>query len=395
MTFEGLDSEKEPFVRMRIGAEESEEKPRVLLALGDAGSAQYIAAVLPRLQELFTIEVACDTKGAAQSVLERDTPLAPLSGPIQMRDYNLVLCGTAGKAQATWRWMTENARTHGVPCLWFGDFFGSGSEADVRDLDPDWMALFDETSKQRFQALHPSVPEERLAVIGNPSFDAYVGEFAEERQGLRSKLGISEGERLVAYAASSFKQFDLQQSLDALLPWVRERGMKFSLTFHPADMVADSGRVANIREHVRASLASPERFVDTHRMASGDVSLAADMVVTDYSTEGVRAAVMGVPTVFFMPHRGPGSAQAYQESRGGERPFFPILEQGGPATGIFTVEDVPSLGTAIPRLYRGTIRESWNDSRFRMLADGRASQRFLELISRITREANNTTTREK
>jgi hypothetical protein len=384
--FEGQGTE---MVRMRFAKEKKEsnelEKTKIALVLGDAGSLAYALPMFEELRKKYHVELFVDSEGVAKKALERDGIAVPDSSvENSITGAQLVLIGTSGKATRAWRRATEEAKRQNIPCLWFGDFFGSGSESQLKDLAPDWAALFDESSRDLFKTRHPDVADGRIAVVGNPAFDRVAREGIElERAQMRGALKIQEGERLIVYSASSMAQFDLEKSLRPLLSWVRDHGVKFAIAFHPADMATMPQRVNELQEKIRDSLASPERFVSTEGYTTSQLTSAADLVVTDYSTSGVHSAIAGVPTVFFMPDDGPNSAQAYQRSRGGERPYFPILENGGPAIGIFDEESVSRLGDAIAMKYRGMIRDAWQDPRYKVLADGEAGKRFIDFVEHV------------
>jgi hypothetical protein len=296
-------------------------KKRVVVAIGDAGSAEYLLPAYRALINDFDINLYADPKGAGGNVLKKaGIPLEWCeSAELDLGQPSLVLCGTAGKAQRLWRDFTLGCRRD-VPIAWFGDFYNSGCEEAMRGLSPDYMAAFDESSAAAFMKVHPTFPATHLAVVGNPAYDTHaMFNLAEVRTHTREALKIGD-EKFVIYSASSFKQFKLAEVVGTLIPWVKRRGYRFAMRFHPADAQSEPETVGRVKVSIKETLG--KALVDIGDLGGLVLAASADLFVTDYSTEGVKASLAGVPTAFIMFE----SARAYQRSRGLKAPYFSVLD---------------------------------------------------------------------
>lgn len=352
---------------------------RILLALGDKGSYEYIRSCLPSLARTYGLSIVADPDGAAITDLEAAGIrfLAWDGGPLDTAGVSLILCGTCGKAQKLWRAATLAGQEARIPVAWFGDFFGSGAEPALADLSPDAFAAFDQSSVRRFLDRRPAFRTGRIEVVGNPAFDELPA-IVKTRMDTRKRLGLSSRDTFVRYAASSLKQFDLAETLTRVAGWVERSRLRFAVGFHPADEKSAAEDVHRLRSMLRSRLGS--LLVDTKDAPGIRLSAAADLVVTDYSTEGVKSALMGVPTVFVMLD----SARAYQRSRGGTEPFFPILEKGsGVALPIFSVREFARLDAALVPMYRDDQKKALRDPRFSPLSDGKAGERFTRFVRHV------------
>lgn len=351
-------------------------RKRILLTLGDMGSFNYVLPVIDVLRKRYDLKILVDAKGAAKDpVMRACADLRPTiwNGElVSTSNFDLVLCGTCGKAQTLWRAATVAAHQAGTMVAWFGDFFGSGSESPLKDISPDFMALFDESSAVQFMKRRPGFEREYTKVVGNPAFDA-LAHFPrpKERNRVRSLLKLTHADRFVYYSASSMKQFDLPQTLSFLTEWARARGYRFGAGFHPAD---DANVVASLKQGVMDSLGP--LFVETRAHTGLPLASSADAFITDYSTTGVEAALLGVPTAFVMFE----SAQAYQRERGGEYPFFPILKADALALGVWSPADRHKLDRMFLPEHVAALADARRAPAFHVLTDGRAKQRFLEFL---------------
>jgi len=349
------------------------------VVLGDAGSAYYVLPVLSGLREYYDVHLFVDAEGGAQGILMRSRePYRILSETDNLSRFSLIMCGISGKAPNAWIRASQVARRDGVPLLWFGDFFGSGTEIVARSLSPNLMAAFDRRSASRFRKAHPDLSSAAIAVVGNPSFDRIgsINRYAVRRVN-RNRLALTPDNRHVHYSASSIAQFDVTESFLVLEPWVRSRNLSLSIGFHPAD---DAARTTELRESLASRLGS--RLITLGaRCAVLDIALASDCFVTDYSTSGVEATVAEVPTAFLMLP----SARHYQESRGGEFPFLPLIADTDtvtPALGIFAQEGAMDR---LDRLLNPEYRERMKDRLrfdFAELCDWQAGPRFLDFVER-------------
>jgi hypothetical protein len=355
----------------------------ILVVLGDAGATDYFLAAREELMKKYSLRIVADPKGAAAEKLAKNGVAHVISArlpDVLLRDVSLVLCGTAGKAQELWKHATKAARCAGVPCAWFGDFFGSGCETAMKDFTPDRVTFFDESSMRQFLKQRPSFNTKgAVRIVGNPSYDAVATfDVQKHRVEARERIVIQDGETLVVYSASSLTQFDIMESMRALVPWVRRNAFLLGVSFHPADEKSAAEEVSKIRRYLQEEYGAG--YVGLQDVRGLPLAAAADVFVTDYSTEGIRSALLGVPTAFLLLP----SVAKYQESRGGTHPFFPILDGlgGEPAAmGVFAHDDCYRLlSLLLKKETPKALSCARMQPRFRTLADGEATRRFLDFV---------------
>ncbi|HEY4519571.1 MAG TPA: hypothetical protein VJH33_00840 [Candidatus Paceibacterota bacterium] len=373
---------------------------KIIVAVGDAGAWQYFKPIFQQLRDHYDVELLADINGAAivelmrENVSHRATDGRYLLERDGLHGVSAILCGTAGKVFDLWRNATD-ASIGRVPCAWFGDFYGSGCEAQVRGVTPDYLFTFDDTTAERFLKIVPHL-RTRTHVVGNPAFDAIADarlRLHRMREEARIMLDVVWSNPLVVYSASSAGQFDLEESLRALVqwvkaytptfPWTQSSVMKFAVRFHPADVKNKPEDVARLQRCVYEELGQ-ERVVDLKDMKGLELASVADLLVTDYSTEVVKACLLGVPTAFVMLK----SAQKYlRDAKGGEFPFLSILEEKpdspAPALGVYAPDDMRQLNRVLSGAWTLRARGALEHPRFSVLCDGEAGNRVLAGIKRV------------
>lgn len=374
---------------------------KVIVAVGDVGAWQYFEPIFPQLRDTYDIELLADLNGAAivdlmkKGVSHRATDGRYLLERDGLNGVSAILCGTAGKVFDLWRNATE-ASIGRVPCAWFGDFYGSGCESQIRGVTPDYLFAFDNTTAERFLKTVPHL-KKRTHVVGNPAFDAIMDSrlnLIRMREDARCVLGVAWLDPLVVYSASSMSQFALEEeSLKPLVqwiktytstfPWTQSGVMKFGLRFHPVDVKNRPDDVARLQRHVYEELGQ-ERVVDLGGTKGLELASAADLFVTDYSTEAVKACLLGAPTAFVMFK----SAQKYlQGAKGGAFPFLSVLEEKpdspAPALGVYALEHMGELNRVLSGAWTLRARGALKHSRFKVLCDGEAGSRALAGIKRV------------
>lgn len=362
---------------------------KIVIAVGDMGAWQYFQPVLSKLQELYDVIILADPKGAALGELQK-TGVSHTetsgNGGFDLTDVSAVLCGTAGKAFELWRNVTMIAKDMGVPVVWFGDFYASGFETKVADLSPDFMATFDDTTRTRFLEMRPGFNTNRVQALGNPSFDPIATlNVPAMRARTRAALGLKDNETFVLYSGSSFKQFSLEkESLDPLVRWVAgQGGVRFAFRFHPADVKNEPLEVNRLSKRLVDEVGA--QLVNTGELKDLELAAGTDLLVTDYSTEGVRPALAGIKTVFLML---PSAQEYMHKNKGGAFPFFSVLEkdeQGrAPALVVATDLEVEAiLDRALLPETAAQMQEALKDPRYQALRDGKAGERVIAFIKEI------------
>ena len=201
---------------------------------------------------------------------------------------------------------------------------------------------------------------------GYPRNDLLVAPKAEEIRALtRARLGIGDGQRAVLYAPT-FRDdapFSREHEVEQL---ARDLGNSHVVLLRAHKI--DAGRLT-LGE--AASLRDVSKYVDNR-----ELYLAADVLVTDYSSLMFDFAVTRKPMLFFTPDL----AHYRDELRG----FYFDFEAEAPGPLLFTLADLTSaiqdLDAAV-----GPSKEAYARfvERFCHLDDGRASERVVDaLLSR-------------
>lgn len=189
----------------------------------------------------------------------------------------------------------------------------------------------------------------------------------------RHAIGIPDGSRVLAYA-----------------PTWRDRGLTLVDDLDVVKLAAELGEswTVVVRGHTRThgfgtyGLGHP-RVIDASRHPDvGDVILAADLLVTDYSSIMFDAAITRVPQMFFVP-----DLAAYRDR---ERGFTFDFERTAPGPLLTTRDEVVAHAAAFAKsgVNAGWVRacepaaEAWR-LRFVPHDDGRAAERVVDdLVSR-------------
>lgn len=353
---------------------------KILFFVGDAGAAEALAPVIASMpQETYSYEVFADPKGAGFKTLTKLKIPHQVSENVNPRGANLVVCGTNGKAQGLQIQTTNAARSMGIPVLWVGDFYGSGGETGVANAEPTVLTVIDQTSadllkKVRLCEVVGTSNNGRgckLHITGNPAFDELASlkkRRDDIRVATRAALGLDEKAKLIVFGGSASNQFDVEdmlRTLGELTSFLPSHHKYFSL--HPAD--PNREELENcIRTQTNCSL-----FADNI-----DMYAAADAVVVQYSTIGIKSALLGVPTLFaLLP-----SLRTYQRSRGNTWPYFPQIKMGAAEMAATPEEIQPILHRMLSQDepdYHAARLEAIQ-THFPTLIDGDATRRIIELM---------------
>lgn len=177
---------------------------------------------------------------------------------------------------------------------------------------------------------------------------------------VRSQLGIAEGERVLLYAPTW--RDDREQMVDF---------------FDPAELARRTGAVVLVRGHSRTIQAGRDaagtRVIDVTRYP--DVSrllLAADALITDYSSLMFDFAVTAKPMYFFVPD--------LEHYRGELRGFYFDLEAHAPGPVVRTFDDlVGAIEDSSSTATYAARYEAWR-RKFTAREDGRAAERVIARV---------------
>ena len=208
----------------------------------------------------------------------------------------------------------------------------------------------------------------RVLETGYPRNDVLLApDRAERRARLRARLGIAEGTKAVLYAPT-YRDDEADVGVDAPLGLDAE-----ALAARLGDDAVVLLRLHHYMWH-QPRPASSDRVLDVSEHPDiADLYLAADVLVTDYSSSMFDFAVTGKPIVLF--------AYDLERYRDRLRGFTFDLESEGPGPVVLQQEelaeallDLPALAAAEADRYARFV-ERWC-----ALEDGRASERVLDAV---------------
>jgi CDP-glycerol glycerophosphotransferase len=201
---------------------------------------------------------------------------------------------------------------------------------------------------------------------GYPRNDLLVAPEADDvRARTRARIGIADGQRAVLYAPTFRDNVPFAREPD-VQQLARELGDSHVVLLRTHNI--DAGRL---------SLGPNARFQDVSRYPDNrELYLAADVLVTDYSSLMFDFAVTRKPILLFTPDL----AHYRDELRG----FYIDLEAEAPAPPVSTVGDLKSaienLETTVDRSKEAYARFV---ERFCHLDDGRASERVVDTLLNV------------
>lgn len=356
---------------------------RIAVCLADMGTVDCLLGAVDELRSL-GVDIYVDPVGAGKKALDKKGAKYVEAERIDPSPYDLVVCGTNGKAQMLQRNATIAAKEASKTVIWCGDFYLSGCEVKMRDFTPDWLTVIDDSAKELAHRARPDIPADRVAVCGNSSFDRISGILqnqAEIREEVRTALGLQTDQKLVIFSASASNQFSEEEMVITLEELKKyryrypEREVSVVASFHPADTKKES----LVSSAEVKGLGVRDRITgDSLKDMAG-----ADAVVVQYSTERVKGSLL-VPTAFVLLP----SMRDYQRTRGGRWPFFPQIETRV-AEGVWDPQELaPALDRMLwgePDYYEFLVQA--RKKHFSSLMDGGAGLRLATFIRMRFEEA--------
>jgi CDP-glycerol glycerophosphotransferase len=194
-----------------------------------------------------------------------------------------------------------------------------------------------------------------LWVEGYPRNDALV---TGEAGSVRERLGIAEGERVLLYAPTW--RDDREEMVDFL---------------DPAALAVAADAVVLVRGHSRTLLPGRDltgpRVIDVTAFPdTTQLLLAADALITDYSSVMFDFTVTGKPVYFLVPD--------LEHYRGELRGFYFDLAEHAPGPLVRTADELVAALAADPSAYAERY-DSWR-RRFNAREDGHAAERVVARI---------------
>jgi CDP-glycerol glycerophosphotransferase (TagB/SpsB family) len=208
----------------------------------------------------------------------------------------------------------------------------------------------------------------------DPLFDAEA--IARTRVAVRERYGIAPDRRVILYAPT-FRGDSIGSAV---------AGPMLDLGVLRASLGADHVVLLRLHPFVRAGLTIPPEVADFAIDASdhpdiNDLLLASDVLVTDYSSVIFEYALLRRPMVFFAP-----DLDDYEAERG----FYFDYRSGVPGPVVTTTEEIADyLRAGAADLERIDRFRDWAFD----VADGRATERFIEQIVRAALDGTHPTDR--
>lgn len=352
---------------------------RIVVTTGDIGDANSLVPVLKRLQGAgVEISAFADPKGKGKDEFKKagiayteasEVPAETMAGAA------LLLSGTAAKAPDLIVRATQQAQAAGKRAIWLEDFYLTASQGRMLECNPDCVIAADESARQITLRVRGTSFADRIRVLGSPTLDALVAMRADReamRARLRDRLKLGE-RKLVVFSASASSQVNMAETLDPLCAAMRECGhperVLLAVRFHPADK--DQARWMQYAKELLPSVIA-EEIVD---LTEKDAILGCDVFTTQYSTGGIKASLMDIPTLFILL----ASAQKYQEQvRGAVKPYLPQIEVGAAAAAW----EASVISTLLNRLLTdAALTGSLAEARKRnFVIDGKATERVADFV---------------
>jgi hypothetical protein len=382
---------------------EGKEKPEIMVGARDMGTARILVPVIEELLNRgYPISLLTDQpaeqflkdKFATDNMeeLQINSPL----GAVAEREPGLILSGiSATGGSGIEFYLTTTAEEYGgkttkrVPSIWIEDFWGVATRKGQMDykIEPDLICAFDEYSKSldiehlKEAGLTKPSPDQFVAT-GSPVFDDIAKEQNRDeiQNKLRKELNILDGEKFIAYVGGAPPK-DLE-NLKILIENLNElnlgdKKIALAVRIHPS--VFRDTPLAQYKKDYENLLSSFNngKVVETMGKFSTDqVATAADMVITSYSTEGVKAVYRGKPSLFMLL---PGlGADGLKDSV--DLKTLPVIESGA-SIGVFKEEDMKQgLENLLDADYQKTMQRAQQTHHN---LDGNNTKRVADLVEKM------------
>lgn len=385
------------------------EKEEIMIGARDMGPAKVL---LPVIKELIyrghPVSVLTDrpsetflSNSLGDRMEETETGNFILES-LPSRDPALIISGLSGSAnsgieyylEATGQLLDKEKGQEKVPSILIEDYWGIATRKPQMDRKawPDYICAFDEMSKKINEdnlrsAGVTTVKSENIFVTGSPAFDeiAFETDREETRKKVREKLKISEEDTLVSYIGGG-PPGDLENLKILINNFNRAEidgnKVKFTTRIHPA--IFGSGPLAAYKEDYKKLVSSLEngQAIDTMGVFSTDeVCKAADIIVSAYSTEGIKAVYRGKISLFMLL---PGLGKE-ELKRDAGLDNLPVVESGA-SIGVFDEQEMKqTIERAFDKDYQEEIR-AVQKKHYNL--DGQNTKRVVDLAERILAEKN-------
>lgn len=162
---------------------------------------------------------------------------------------------------------------------------------------PERVCVMDAAARDIILARFPDLAD-RVVITGQPAFDRFASEKPELRETLRAKLELEIGDRLISYMGGSDPHM---RDIEAVAPFIREvaarfeqetgKNVYFVYRKHPRDNTSNA-------DYARAIEAAGLHPLKTQDVTTDAIAQASDVVMTNWSTVGIEAALRRIPVLY-------------------------------------------------------------------------------------------------
>lgn len=275
------------------------ENPDYILAFSrDPGSANALVPVMKKLLETNSVNISAVIDGRAEDIIKSnfnydeqklDSAL-DIDSVVHSPD---VVLADASEEQGLDTY--ADATFAEAPMVLIEDFPGSSTRFlnAIKERPglhfPEKICVMDEVAKQ---SLIKKLPElsEVIEVTGQPAFDRIANEDAPQiSKETREKLGIGLDEKVIAFMSTDEVTSD---QFEKICNEIAQANGSFKFIFrrHPRDNTSYEQYFEILEKYGIEP-------IDSRELKTDEISAAADIVFTSWSTAGLEAIYRGKPTV--------------------------------------------------------------------------------------------------
>jgi hypothetical protein len=358
---------------------ERDKGKNVLIFSRDPGSAQALIPVVKELVKRENISINVVSDGRAKELFERSfsnaldvTPADTTLGLSSFPTPDLMLTDTSASERGLE--MQGIALFPDVPLVLVEDYYATASpylrrlhENRATLPKPRRICVMDEAAKKIIEERFPDIGG-RIVVTGQPAFDRFAQEQVETiRTSTRERLGLTKEDTLITYmgVASGIKE-----EMIKTMEQIKKGGGNSYFIFrrHPRDNTTDA-------EYRKCIEDAGVRTLDVAGdLTTDQISAASDLIMTNWSTEGIHAAYRRIPTLYV------NDADVRQPPNEIPYPLPQVTLGAGKA-----VYKLDELGDALGQLLSSTEEKETmlSNMEAHYKTDGKNALRVLEVIDEL------------
>lgn len=286
---------------------EKRESYDVAMVLGDLGSALDLIPVGKTFKNKYPLSVkwfvdSVPTAGALIALDEAGVTYKCRSLNDDLDLPRVIVVGTSVTASGEQIQWTKFGHRHGIPVIWFEDFFGTGSRPETISVSPDVMAVIHPAAAKIAREKRPGL---EVRVCGKPSWSNLPTILAEKntvRTGFRRELGITQHDILVHWiiggrgiagrALEQLRIFRDHLRCDKLT--LRNVRTRVSFSVHRKE--TDASAVIDYARQILGTFCVSAESEAVNPEKSREAILAADLVLGEWGMTDTYVAILaGIP----------------------------------------------------------------------------------------------------